>query len=128
MGSGSSYQLIVRTYPNPKGLDAETWARQYIVATWQWAMEKKRPWVYLPISEEGEIDEDLVGHRVVAGEPAFWVRYFAFDSVRYAYYVEVHSQIVELSFGLYSLVNEPLAMVNDDVYALILGTLRLEEG
>jgi hypothetical protein len=123
---GLAYELIVRTCENPEGLDAESWARNYILTSWQEARERGRPWGSLPVSEEGEIDEDKVGSRVVAGQPAFWVSYFSFDSNIYAYYLTGNHQIVELSFYDYPLVNQPLAVVQQDVYALILGTFRLE--
>jgi hypothetical protein len=123
---GPAYNLTIRTYENHEELDPESWARDYILTAWQEARERNRPWGALPVSEEGEIDEDVVGNRVVAGQPAFWVRYFAFDSVIFAYYLSIHHQVVELSFRLYPLENQPLAVVQQDVYALILGTLSLE--
>lgn len=123
---GPAYELIIRTYENPEGLDAESWARNYILASWQEARERNRPWGSLPVSEEGKIDEDKVGSSVVAGQPAFWVSYFSFDSNTYAYYLTSNHQIVELSFDDYPLENQPLATVQGHVYALILGTFRLE--
>jgi hypothetical protein len=118
--------LIARTYENPERLDAEAWGRNYIVTSWQWAREKGRPWVHLPLSEQGQIDEDWVGNVVIAGQPAFRVRYFGFDSVHLAYHLSTGEQIVELSFRLYPVRNQPLAEVQQDVYALVLGTLSLE--
>jgi hypothetical protein len=125
--SGSAYYVTIRTYENPKGLDAESWARDYILTSWREARERNRPWGALPVSEEGEIDEDKVGSSAIAGQPAFWVSYMAFDSFDRAYYLSINHQIVELSFRLYPLANQPLAMVQRDVYALILGTFHPEE-
>jgi len=122
----SSYMLIIRTYENPEGLDAESWARNYLIASWTGAKERNRPRGSLPVSEDGEINENKVGSTVVAGQPAFWVSYFGFDSTRRAYYLSSDRQIVEVSFDLYLVANVPLAMVQGDVYALILSTLRLE--
>ena len=123
---GPGYELIIRTYENPDGLDAESWARNYILTSWQEARERDRPWGSLPISEEGEIDEGKVGSSAVAGEPAFWVSYFAFDSCTSTYYLTSNHQIIELSFDVYPLANQPLALIQRDVYALILDTFRLE--
>lgn len=123
---GPAYELIVRTYENPEGLDAESWARNYILTSWQEASERHQPWGSLPVSEKGEIDEDEVGSSIVAGQPAFWVSYFAFDSYISAYYLTSNHRVVELSFRLYPLENQPLAMVQEDMYALVLGTFRLE--
>jgi hypothetical protein len=78
------------------------------------------------VSETGEIDERRVKSVVVAGEPAFLVWLYAFDSSTGAYYLSSDRQMIELSFGLYPEANQPLAMVQRDVYALILGTLSVE--
>lgn len=123
---GQAYELIIRTYENPDGLDAESWARNYVLASWQEARERGRPCGSFPVSEEGEIDEGKVGSSAVAGEPAFWVSYFAFDSCTSTYYLTSNHQIIELSFDVYPLANQPLALIQRDVYALILDTLRLE--
>ena len=95
--------------------------------SWQVALERKLPWGHLPLSEQGQIDEDAVENVVIAGQPAFQVRYFAFDSVVFAYYLCADDQIVELGFRLYPVQNQPLAKVQQDVYALVLGTLCLEK-
>jgi hypothetical protein len=92
---GPTYELTIRTYENPAGLDAESWARDYLLDAWQEAQEQKRPWGALPVTEEGEIDEDKVSRVTVAGQPAFWVSYFTFDSTQPAYYVSAGQQIVE---------------------------------
>ena len=123
---GPAYELIIRTYENPEGLDAESWTRNYILTSWQEARERDWPGGSFPVSAEGEIDEDEVGSRVVAGQPAFWVNYFAFDSYINAYYLTSNHQIVGLSFYDHPLGNQPLAMVQGDVYALLLDTFRLE--
>jgi hypothetical protein len=123
---GPAYELTLRTYENPEGLEAESWARAYLLDAWQEARELSRPWGALPVTEEGEIDEGKVAAVTVAGQPAFWVSYFSFDSTQPAYYVRAGQHIVELSFRLYPVANQPLAMVQRDVYALILSTLRLE--
>jgi hypothetical protein len=117
----------VRTYDNPQNLDAEAWAREYILSRWREAIERKRPWGSLPISEEGKIDERKVENVLVAGQPGFLVWYFGFDSSTPAYCVATDRQIVELSCRLYPVANQPLAMVQRDVYALILDTLTLHE-
>jgi hypothetical protein len=123
--SGPAYELILRTYENPDERDAESWTRDYILDAWQETQERNRPWGSLPVTENGEIDETQVASVTVAGQPAFWVSYFTFDSTSPAYYLSTDRQIVELSFRLYPVANQPLAMVQRDVYALILNTLRI---
>ncbi len=124
--NGEAYQLTVRTFENPEGLDAESWARDYVLVRWQEARERDRPTGSLPVTEEGAIQEDKVGHHIVAGQPAFWVRYFWFDSTYWAFYLTVEDRIVELSFLNYPLANQPLAVVQQDIYALIIDTFQLD--
>ncbi len=125
--NGPAYELIIRTYENPDMVDVEPWTRTYILTSWQKAREQGRPWGAVPISEQGIIEEDKVGSVIVAGQPAFWVNYFAFDSDLPAFYLSSDSQIIELSFYDYPLVNQPLATIQQDVYALIISTFRLEK-
>jgi len=125
--NGPAYELTIQTYENPEGLDAETWARDYILKVWKEARERNEPWGSLPVTEEGVVKKDKVGRYVVAGQPAFWVNYFAFDSEYPAFYLAGNSQVVELSFSDYPLENQPLAVMQQDVYALIIGTFRLKE-
>ncbi len=124
--NGEAYELIVRTFENPQELDAESWAREYVLERWEEAKEQNRPTGSLPVTEEGTIREDWVGHCEVAGEPAFWVRYFAFDSTYWAFYLTVEDRVVQLSFHASPLVNQPLAVVQQDVYALIIDTFQFE--
>ena len=124
---GPAYELVVRTYDNPQGQDAESWARNFILTSWREARARSRPWGSLPVSKEGEIDERKVERVVVAGQPAFLVWFYTFDSATPAYYLVTEHQIVELSFGLYPVANQPLAMVQRGIYAPILDTLTLNE-
>lgn len=78
------------------------------------------------MTEDGTIREDWVGHYEVAGERAFWVRYFWFDSSYWALYLTVADHVVELSFVSCPLANQPLAVVQQDVYALIIDTFRFD--
>ena len=124
--NGEAYELIVRTFENPERLDAESWAREYVLERWEEAREENRPTGSLPVTEEGTIREDWVGQYEVAGERAFWVRYFWFDSTYWAFYLTVEDRVVELSFVDYPLPNQPLAVVQVDIYALILDTFQFD--
>jgi hypothetical protein len=125
--NGPAYELIIRTYENPDKVDVESWTRTYILTSWQKAREQGFPWGSLPISEQGVIEEDKVGGTIVAGQSAFWVDYFAFDSDLSAFYLSNDNQIIELSFYDYPLANQPLATIQQDVYALTVSTFRLEK-
>ncbi|MEA3408380.1 MAG: hypothetical protein U9R48_09935 [Chloroflexota bacterium] len=124
--NGEAYRLTVRTFENLEGLDAESWTRDYVLKRWKEAKDRDRPTGSLPVTEEGAIQEDKVGHHIVAGQPAFWVRYFSFDSIYWAFYLTVEDRVVELSFRNYPLANQPLAVVEQDIYALIIDTFQLD--
>ncbi len=124
--NGPAYELIIRTYENPEGLDAESWARDYILKRWKEARERNQSWGSLPVTREGVIEEDKVGRCVVAGQPVFWVNYFGFDAEVYAFYLTGNGQIIELIFRDEILENQPLAVIQQDVCALIIGTFRLK--
>jgi hypothetical protein len=124
---GPAYELIVQVYDNPQGLDAESWARNYILTSWRQAKERGGPLMGPPVSETGQIEEQHVGRAVVAGQPAFWANFFAGDSYRRVFFVVHQQQVVALSFYDYPLANQPLATVQQDVYALIMGTFRFED-
>jgi hypothetical protein len=123
---GSGYEMIVRTYDNPEGLDAESWTRNHLLTSWQEAKERDEPRGSFPVSEEGKIDESQVGRAVVAGYPAFWVDYLAFDSYVRAFYLVREYRVVEMSFSDYPLANQPMDLVQQDMYALIMSTFRLD--
>lgn len=124
--NGPAYELTIRTYRNPDGLDVESWTRNYILTSWQKARDQGMPWGALPVSENGTIEESRVGSLIVGGQSAFWVNYFAFDSDLLAFYLSSDSRIIELDFYDYPLENQPLATIQQDIYALIIGTFHLE--
>ena len=123
---GPGYQMIVRTYDNPEGLDAESWTRNHLLTSWREAKERDEPRRSFPVSEEGKIDESQVGRAVVAGHPVFWVNYLAFDSYVQAFYLAREYRVVEMSFSDYPLANQPLDLVQQDMYALIMSTFRFD--
>jgi len=123
---GPAYEMIVRTYDNPDRLDAEAWARNHILTSWQQARERGEPIMGPPVSENGEITEQQVGRSTVAGKAAFWANFFAGDSYRRTFFLANKHQVVALSFYDYPLANQPLAMVQQDIYALIMSTFRFE--
>jgi len=79
-----------------------------------------------PVSENGEIIEEQVGRSIVAGEAAFWANFLAGDSYRRTFFLANKRQVVALSFYDYPLENQPLAMVQGDVFALMMSTFRFE--
>ena len=124
---GAAYELEIRTYDNPAGLDVETWARDYILTTWQRAVAQGEPAMGPPVSEDGVIFEDRVGRATVAGQAAFRADFFAGDSYRRTFFLVKGARVVALSFYDYPVGNQPLASVQQDVYELLLSTFRWKE-
>lgn len=96
--SGPAYEMIIWTFDNPNRLDAESWARNLILTSWQEAKERGEPTMGPPVSENGEIIEQQVGRSIVAGQPAFWANFFAGDSYRRTFFLANKRQVVALSF------------------------------
>lgn len=119
------YTIVVRTYENSEGLDAEAWGRAYLVTLLDQILASGGP-LSIPISSTGTINEDDVGMAVVAGLPAFWIEWFGGDHARMEYFVANGNQIVSFSFGDYPLANQPMNEVQQGIYSMIMGTLKLE--
>jgi len=118
------YQLIVQTYDNPSGLDAETWTREDLLKSWREAQGGP----YLgPVLESGKIDEERVGQTSVAGYPAFWVSFFGGDSSNQVFYLSNKTRIFALSFREYPVGNQPIALVQQDAVALLMSTFRFAD-
>lgn len=124
---GWAYEVTVALYDNPEGLDAESWARNRILTSWQQAKERGEPIMGPPVSEDGRIREQDVGSTIVAGYPAFWANFMGGDSDRRIFYLSNGHRIATLSFDDYPLANQPLALVQQDIHTLIMSTFRFEE-
>ncbi len=122
--SGPGYEMSVQTFDNPDALDAEAWGRAYLLETWEERMKQGPSPGGIPVSEDGEIDEDLVGTSIVAGQPAFWIELFGGDSAIFVYYLASGHQILTFSFRDYPLPNQPLNDLQQGIHMLIMGTLR----
>jgi hypothetical protein len=103
-------------------LTAEQWARMSIISSWEEDKKRNVPLGAFPVTEEGEIDENLVCSTEIAGNEAFRADWFAFDSFRVHYYLANNDQIIVISFYDIPEFNHPLARVQQDIYSLILGT------
>jgi hypothetical protein len=125
--SGPGYEMTVRTYDNPDRLGAEQWARSNLLVMWQRARDHEMPTGGVPVTEDGEIDESQVGVAEVAGQPAFWANFFAGDSIMRHFYIANGQQVVEVSFLDTPPVNQPLDEIQQDIYALIMGTFSFPE-
>lgn len=123
--TGPGYTIVVRTYDNPDGLDAEAWGRAYLISLWERILAEGGP-LSIPVSQDGVIREDDVGTTTVASQPAFWIEWFGGDHARMEYFIANGNQIVSFSFADYPPANQPLNEAQQGVYSLIMGTLKLD--
>lgn len=122
---GVPYEMDIWIFDNPKGLSAADWARQYILSQWQEAQATGEPFTGPVIN--GQINEDAVAEFSVGGLPAFQTDWFGGDSTRRAIYVTDGQRVISLIFNLYPVENNPIAKVEEDIYALMLSTFRFSE-
>jgi len=118
------YEMDIWVFDNPDGLSAADWARQHILSQWQEAAGG--PFTG-PVNDNGQINEDRVAEVSVGGLAAFQADWFGGDSTRRAIYVTDGKRVVSLIFNLYPVENNPIARVEEDLYALILSTFRFSE-
>jgi hypothetical protein len=123
--SGPAYELAVRMYDNPDKLDAETWARAYLISLWNQAVEMGGP-MTVPVDESGAVKEEYVEKTRVAGYDAFRIEWFGGDSAIMEYFIAHGARVLSFSFRDYPVPNQPIAEPQTDIYALIMGTLHLE--
>ncbi|MBM4467889.1 MAG: hypothetical protein FJ014_20460 [Chloroflexi bacterium] len=151
---GWAYEMDIWVFDNPDGLSAADWARQHILSQWQEAAGG--PFTG-PVNDNGQINEDRVAEVSVGGLAAFQADWFGGDSTRRAIYVTDGKRVVSLIFNLngtqintekhrflfyfficanlcasvsyflYPVENNPIARVEEDLYALILSTFRFSE-
>ena len=115
-----AYQIHIEVHDNPLGLTAEQWAREHIIE--EWKRIQGGPSIY-PVSQDGHIMEDYVSLVRVGNETAFMMDAYGYAENTRSLYFAKSNVIIEMSFVLYPLETEPLALMQKDIYALILGTL-----
>jgi|GEM_PF-5494361 len=122
--SGYAYQLNLSQFENPLELDAEVWAREYTLTRWK---KGKDGTTVFPVSGLGKLDEDKVGWTQVGPYKAFEVECYGVDqSLIKELYIAQGKTIYGLSYTLLSETEDPLRWVQEDIYALLLGSLELK--
>jgi hypothetical protein len=106
---GAGYMLDVITFENPERLSAEAWVEQHILSAETLSAPK-------------------VADAVVAGEPAVRVAVFGGDSEIVTYYLARGERVVGLRYADVPVANSPIAQLQRDLYALVLGSFRWEGG
>jgi len=123
---GWAYEMDIGIFDNPDDLSAAAWARQYILFQWREAQAAGEPFTGPVVN--GQINEDAMAEVSVGGLPAFQADWFGGDSIRRAIYVTDGKRTISLIFNLYPVENNPIAKVQEDVYALMLSTFHFSEG
>jgi len=122
---GWAYEMDIWIFDNHEGLSAADWARQYILSQWREAQAAGEPFTGPVVNSQ--IDEDAIAEVSVGGLAAFQADWFGGDSTRRAIYVTDGKKTINLIFNLYPVENNPIAKVQEDVYALMLSTFRFSE-
>jgi hypothetical protein len=116
-----AYQMHIEVHDNPMKLTADVWARDHIIH--EWKRTQGGPSIY-PVSQDGHILEDYVSMVYVGKEKAFMVDLYGYDYNTRSLFLTKDNVIIELSFMIFPQDKEPLAVVQKDIYALILGTME----
>jgi len=105
---GAAYVLDVLTFDNPSALPAEEWVKEQVLSA-------------------ETLSPPRTGSATIAGEPAMRVETFGGDSQIITFYLARGTRVVGLRYADIPVANQPMSAVQQDVYALILGTFRWQE-
>ncbi len=123
---GNAYQLTITVEDNPQGLTARAFAEQSIEQAYADVVAQGGPTGGLPVTADGHLDMSQAEEVRVAGMSAFVVRYFSFDSYTPVIYLAHGDRIYQFSYQENIIANQPVALVQQDIYALMLATLRFD--
>lgn len=123
---GPAYQLTITTAENPDGLSSEDWATEQILTSWQTARDQGEMTGTMPVTDEGELREEDVQHLTVGGLDAFQVNFFGGDSTIVNIYVAHGDQVTVFSYVENIVENHPLALVQQDIYALLFASVEFD--
>jgi hypothetical protein len=121
---GAAYALTITTAENPDGLSSEDWATERILADWQTAQEQGEMTGTMPVTDDGELREEDVQHLTVGGLDAFQVNFFGGDSTIVSVYVAHGDQVTVFNYVENIVENNPLALVQQDIYALLFDSVE----
>ena len=122
-----AYSLTIKVHDNPDELSGEDFARRDIARMFENARAIDAPLGGLPVDSDGRIDEEATSQRTVAGQPAFGILFFGFDSLDHHLFISRGNRIYEIVIEDTSYDRHPLAQVQMDVYALMLATLSFTD-
>lgn len=123
---GNAYQLTISVEDNPQSLTAEAFAAASIEKAFADVVGQGGPSGGLPVTSDGKLDRSQTAETKLAGQSAFVVRYFSFDSYTPVIYVANGDKVYEFSYQENIIANQPIALVQQDIYALMLATLKFD--
>lgn len=115
-----TYQIHIQVHDNPMHLRTDDWVQDHLTS--EWKQTQGGPSI-LPITHDGHLMEDFVSHVRVGKAVAMMIDTFGSDYNTRSLYFAKDNVVIEISFLLYPSETEPLALMQKDIYALILGTL-----
>jgi len=122
---GPAYQVDIAVYDNPERVFPEVWAERQILADWQ-ALQAAGGPNPLPVAEDGlSLDLSKVQGIIINGLPAFKVEFFGGDARIWHVYLPANDKIVVFSYRENIIENDPLALMQLDIYTLILNTFEV---
>lgn len=124
--SGPAYQISVTVFDNPERVFPEVWAQNKILADWQAAMAEGAPNTF-PVTDDGQLDPNKFSAPIVANLPAAQAEFFGGDAAIMHVYVSGGDKIIMFVYRAEVLPNNPLAVMQVDVYNLIMSTLGFME-
>ncbi len=123
--SGPAYWLDVATYDNPTELSPDVWAEQKILEDWQAIQAEGGPNT-LPVTEDGQLEASKLQMIQIGQLPAARVEFFGGDAILYHVYTGAGDIMIVFSFRAEIIENNPIALMQQDIYALIMNTLTFD--
>jgi hypothetical protein len=124
---GAAYQLTISTYENAEGLTSEEWATAQIFSDWQNAQASGQTTGSWPVTEQGQLNEEDIARLTVGGLDALQVDFFGGDSTIISIYVAHETHVLVFNYVENIVQNNPMALVQQDIYALMLDSLMFHE-
>ncbi|NDJ77927.1 MAG: hypothetical protein GYB65_16885 [Chloroflexi bacterium] len=122
--TGSAYQMTFTLYDNPDFLLPPQWAEQAILADWQTIQDLGGPNT-LPVSGDGVLDEDALYVFRMGDTMVAQAEFFGGDRGILRFYIATYDKILVVQFDEELVPNNPLALMQQDVYTLIMSTLEV---
>ena len=115
-----AYQIHTVIHDNGMRLEPDVWAKNYIINAWK--TDRNGTIVY-PVTPQGKLISQNARYVQLGRQKGFMVDLFCNDRVIKSVYISRENVIIEMSFSLFPIETDPTAILQSDIYALILGTL-----